>query len=180
MLFRSVRESVVYQVKGAYRKGSNGISVFIPSAPEPDAYNQFKDSASASRMRGLYYLYEPLLRGNFSDEAVQFVQDVADFLNSLDAGSEAPVSADRPGHSASPWDASALAQGLHLPSLGRWDASALAAGLNFAETSGMNLDDHPVEYIERDGETYACLNLGAEKAALLSRVTFILALCGEC
>ena len=43
----------------------------------------------------------------------------------------------------------------------------------------MNLDDHPVEYVEQDGETYACLNLGAEKAALLSRVTFILALCDD-
>ena len=178
-VLEAVRESVVYQVKGAYRKGSNGISVFIPSAPEPDAYDRFEDSALASGMRGLYYLYEPLLRGDFSDRAVQFVQDVADFLNSLDAGSEAPVSADRPGHSASPWDASALAQGLHLPSLGRWNASALAAGLNFAETAGMKLDDHPVEYVEQDGETYACLNLGAEKAALLSRVTFILALCGD-
>ena len=72
-----------------------------------------------------------------------------------------------------------MAQGLHLPSLGRWDASALAAGLNFAETADMNLDDHPVEYVKQDGETYACLNLGAEKAALLDHVTFILALCGD-
>ena len=32
-VIEAVRESVVYQVKGAYRKGSNGISVFIPSTP---------------------------------------------------------------------------------------------------------------------------------------------------
>ena len=68
---------------------------------------------------------------------MQFVQDVADFLNSLDAGSEAPVSADRPGHSASPWDASALAQGLHLPSLGRWDASALATVVGATTRAGL-------------------------------------------
>lgn len=175
-VLEAVRESVVYQVKGPYRKNSNGVSVFLPSPKDAAAYDRFEESALASGMRGILYLFEPLLRGGFSGAAEEFLQDVADFF--AEKG-EAPDSPERPERPTSPWSSSTLAQGLNFPSLGRWDAAAMAAGLNFVETAEMKLDDHPVEYVEQEGETYVRLSLGGEKAALLERVTFILALCDE-
>lgn len=172
-VLQAVRESVVYQVKGPYRKNTNGISVFLPSTKDAEAYGRFEDSASASEMWGLYYLYEPLLRGEISEGARQFLQSLSEFFESLGDDAEPP---ERP---SSPWNPSGLAQGLNFPPSGRWDASAMASALNFVETAEMKLDDHPVEYVEQDGETYARLDLGAERAALLERVTFILAMCDE-
>jgi hypothetical protein len=180
IIFEAIEACVAYQVKGPYRKNTNGISAFLPSKDSKDSYKEFADAAHAGGMKGLYYMYEPIMFGNFSDDARQFSDDFSEFLNGLEYEKEDEQ--DEEEAAPSPWDSSARAQSLGLSlreQVSAWDSAAVSAGLDFADTSSMGFEDHPVEYTYDDEGAYIKLNLGPKKAEMLQRVTFILATCDD-
>lgn len=159
----AVKDSVVYQVTGPYRRNSHGIAAFLPSSGDDAAYGNFAVASGIGGAKSFYHLFEPLMTGGFSDEAVAFMDGLPEFLTGLDTDDEEDDDDDSPG------------PGLTLVSPG-----SLAGAMNFADTSGMGLDDHPIEFIEDDdGITSVRLTLGEEKASVLKSVTFMLALTDE-
>lgn len=152
-----VEESVVYQVIGRYRKNSNGISVYLPSAGNEGAYGTYSRASEAGGTKSFYHLFEPLMNGDFSAEALAFLEKFPSFLETDgDEGGE-PV--------------------FQRPLL--VSPGSLAGAADFADSSEMGLGDHPVEFIQKDGTTSVRLDLGAEKASVLKSVTFMLAMPGE-
>jgi hypothetical protein len=181
ILIEAIGDCVAYQVKGPYRKNTNGISAFFPSAESADLLKEFAEAASVGGMKGLYFLYEPLMFGEVSDEAQkffdEFVEMVGGFGEDEDEGREEN---EEGGAVPPPGNVPAIAQGLSQnlhEQVSAWNPAAIAAGLNFADTSSMGFDSHPVEYMEDEDGTYVRLDLGAKKAELLQRVTFVLAMC---
>ena len=80
IILGAISECVVYQVVGPYRKNSNGISVFLPSPTVADMYDSYGEASGAGGMKSFYHLFEPLMTGDFSDEAAAFVSGLAMFL----------------------------------------------------------------------------------------------------
>lgn len=158
-----VAECVVHQVTGPYRKNSHGIAAFLPSPGNDAAYGgNYGVTAAVSGTRSFYHLFEPLMTGDFSDETVAFLEELVEYLEGL-------ASADDEDEKDGP----------SVPELRLVSPGSLAGAMDFADASDMDLDDHPIEFITKDDQTYVRLTIGPEKAEPLKSVTFMLALTND-
>jgi hypothetical protein len=122
--------------------------------------------------------------GKFSDEAQKFVDDFKELFGGFDESEkdEDVEDDDAPTPEQERRNLSAALQrlGQNLrEQVSVVDSAEIAAGLSFTDTSSMGFDDHEIEYFKDDEGTYLRLDLGKQKAGLLQRVTFILAMCDE-
>ncbi len=78
-LIGSVQKSVVYQIAGPYRANSNGLSAYFPYQMDQEQYDTFSSAAASSAMA---YMYELLLTGEVSQEALHYFSALEDFEES--------------------------------------------------------------------------------------------------
>lgn len=79
-LLNSVESCVLYQRTGAYRADSTGISAYFPYGMDAGQYESYAKGAASYSQAALYGL---LVDGEFSDEALDYLQYLDDFDGSL-------------------------------------------------------------------------------------------------
>ena len=76
LIQETIKECVAYQVVGKYRQKSNGIAVFIPAAGKTKDYKNFAVASEAGGSKSFYHLFEPLMTGELSEEALHFLGEL--------------------------------------------------------------------------------------------------------
>lgn len=158
---------VVYNVTGSYRSNSHGVSVYFPYKMNDEHYENFYHATAS---QGFLYMYEMLMWGELNAMA-------PGYFNNLSAPEIRDWRFYDPDDDDDDWywDWDDDYEQLSGRDWDDVDESVIENGFTFEDMDEYGLEDWPIDIIGEDGFTYAVLDIGPEAAALLQRVTFMLA-----